>query len=70
VGNDLVYNTLEGCNSCLFVYGQTGTGKTYTMTGNASSPGLVQKSLHLLWKRLSNDPTIEHFTMKTTYLEI
>lgn len=31
----MIENGLEGYNSCLFVYGQTGTGKTYTMTGNS-----------------------------------
>ena len=27
----IVKNVLSGNNACLFVYGQTGTGKTYTM---------------------------------------
>jgi Tfp pilus assembly pilus retraction ATPase PilT len=27
----ILENVLEGCNGALFVYGQTGTGKTYTM---------------------------------------
>jgi len=70
VGRELAYNTIEGYNSCLLVYGQTGTGKTYTMTGNSTSSGLVQKTLNLLWNQLSSDPNIEHFTIRSTYLEI
>ena len=27
----ILEHVLEGCNGALFVYGQTGTGKTYTM---------------------------------------
>lgn len=30
----IVEEVLEGFNCCIFAYGQTGTGKTYTMQGN------------------------------------
>ena len=29
-----VQTSLEGYNCCIFAYGQTGAGKTYTMQGN------------------------------------
>ncbi|KAI6177737.1 Kinesin motor domain-containing protein [Aphelenchoides bicaudatus] len=35
-GYDLVENMIKGVNSLLFTYGVTGSGKTYTMTGNAN----------------------------------
>jgi len=39
----------EGHHTCLFAIGQTGTGKTYTLIGNAESPGLLPWALrHLL----------------------
>jgi hypothetical protein len=31
-----VRGALEGCNGTIFAYGQTGTGKTYTMLGTAA----------------------------------
>jgi len=31
---DLVENVLQGFNGTIFAYGQTGTGKTFTMQGN------------------------------------
>lgn len=31
---DLIENLVRGKNSLLFTYGVTGSGKTYTMTGN------------------------------------
>ena len=32
-----VENVLEGFNCTIFAYGQTGTGKTYTMSGDSLS---------------------------------
>lgn len=34
----IVDKVLEGYNGTILAYGQTGTGKTYTMSGNAESP--------------------------------
>ena len=34
---DLISRVLEGYNGTIFAYGQTSSGKTYTMTGNDSS---------------------------------
>ena len=36
VGREIVYNALEGRNGSLFAYGQTSSGKTYTMQGSSS----------------------------------
>ena len=33
-GKNVVDSVLEGWNVTIFAYGQTGTGKTYTMVGN------------------------------------
>ncbi len=35
-GIPMVDNCISGYNSALFVYGQTGAGKTYTMMGDLS----------------------------------
>lgn len=32
---------LSGINCCIFAYGATGTGKTFTMLGNENNPGLI-----------------------------
>jgi DNA replication protein DnaC len=32
----VVLSSLEGISGTVFVYGQTGTGKTYTMMGNSN----------------------------------
>ena len=35
----MVDNCISGYNSSIFVYGQTGAGKTFTMMGDLSSGG-------------------------------
>jgi kinesin family protein 3/17 len=43
VARPIVENVLEGYNGTIFAYGQTGTGKTFTMEGNRSVPELKGK---------------------------
>ena len=37
----LVPSVIGGYNACVFAYGTTGSGKTYTMTGTLESPGIM-----------------------------
>jgi kinesin family protein 3/17 len=63
---------LKGYNSTIIAYGQTGTGKTYTMHGftfNASSPdrGIIPRSLHSIFSHiesLSNQTTFMVYDVK------
>ena len=50
VARPIVENVLEGYNGTIFAYGQTGTGKTFTMEGNRSVPELkgARKNYSLL----------------------
>lgn len=38
---DLVQAVLDGFNGTIFAYGQTGTGKTYTMQGNSLNSEII-----------------------------
>lgn len=38
--SSMVKATVRGYNTTIFAYGCTGSGKSYTMTGNSSAPGL------------------------------
>ena len=35
IGADVLKSFIEGYNTCILCYGQTGTGKTFTMMGNS-----------------------------------
>ena len=38
LGVEVVKATFDGYNSCVFAYGQTGAGKSYTMSGYGVRP--------------------------------
>ena len=45
--SELVQSSLDGYSVCVMAYGQTGAGKTHTMTGGGSpeAKGLVPRTL-------------------------
>jgi len=48
----LVDGVLSGRNGCVFCYGATGSGKTYTMTGGLEAPGVMVLAMRDLFGRL------------------
>ena len=44
---ELVEDVIKGYNACIFAYGATGSGKTFTMLGNPRNKGLNQRSLEV-----------------------
>ena len=53
-------DVLNGKNGLLFTYGVTGSGKTYTMSGNQSEFGLLQRSLDTLFNSISFQQAKKH----------
>ena len=45
----VVVSVLDGYNVCIFAYGQTGTGKTFTMEGSVSNRGVNYRTLEELF---------------------
>ena len=43
--SDLVDSVVHGYNATIFAYGATGSGKTFSMSGDDSSPGIVPRSI-------------------------
>jgi hypothetical protein len=41
----LVQATIRGYNTTAFAYGSTGSGKSFTMTGNSHSPGIIPRAI-------------------------
>ncbi|CAN6450848.1 unnamed protein product [Victoria cruziana] len=50
----LVVSVLDGYNVCIFAYGQTGTGKTFTMEGTEQNRGVNYRTLQELF-RIANE---------------
>jgi len=54
----VVKGILNGYNGTIFAYGQTGTGKTYTMLGSPESErkkGIIPRSLEEIFNLIKND---------------
>lgn len=73
LGQNLLANAIDGYNSCLFAYGQTGAGKSWSITGDRSqqeSRGLLPRISEGLVDSLSTDANTKEFQILCTYLEI
>ncbi|KAK1277874.1 Kinesin-3 [Acorus gramineus] len=49
----ILKSSLDGHNVCIFAYGQTGTGKTFTMEGTKDRPGIVPRAIEELFQHLT-----------------
>ncbi|XP_015342131.1 kinesin-like protein KIFC2 isoform X6 [Marmota marmota marmota] len=47
-----VLSCLQGHSVCIFTYGQTGTGKTYSMEGPPEDPGIAPRALQSLFREM------------------
>lgn len=60
---------LNGINVSIFAYGQTSTGKTYTMKGDNINNGIIPLSIKNIFTRLQEASIIKH-SIKVSYAEI
>lgn len=54
----IVDNVLEGYNGTIFAYGQTGTGKTHTMSGletPENERGIMPRAFAAIFKSIEGD---------------
>jgi centromeric protein E len=61
---------INGINLSVFAYGQTSTGKTFTMNGSEKNPGIIPLTIEEIFKLLGEDNTISKFILKASYLEL
>eukprot|EP00996_Jenningsia_fusiforme_P001608 NODE_247_length_2605_cov_26.489045_g225_i0.p1 GENE.NODE_247_length_2605_cov_26.489045_g225_i0~~NODE_247_length_2605_cov_26.489045_g225_i0.p1 ORF type:complete len:756 (+),score=195.90 NODE_247_length_2605_cov_26.489045_g225_i0:151-2418(+) len=62
--------SLDGFNICMFAYGQTGAGKSYTVQGDSSGPGLLALSLEKLFEDAKERSETESVTIELAVFEI
>ncbi|XP_051913806.1 kinesin-like protein KIF3B [Hippocampus zosterae] len=68
----LVDSVLQGFNGTIFAYGQTGTGKTYTMEGVRNDPerrGVIPNSFDHIFTHISRSQN-QQYLVRASYLEI
>lgn len=68
----LVDSVLEGYNGTIFAYGQTGTGKTFTMEGVRTDPilrGVIPNSFEHIFTHIARTEN-QQYLVRASYLEI
>ncbi|XP_075888977.1 kinesin-like protein KIF3A isoform X1 [Nelusetta ayraudi] len=69
----IIDSVLEGYNGTIFAYGQTGTGKTYTMEGVRAVPelrGIIPNSFAHIFGHIAKAEDDTRFLVRVSYLEI
>ncbi|KAH8073872.1 hypothetical protein JL721_2418 [Aureococcus anophagefferens] len=70
VAAPIVKLAVEGFNGTVFAYGQTSSGKTWSMIGNDENPGIMPQSIRGLFEDLGNREGIKEFLVRVSYMEI
>lgn len=71
-GYAIVESVMDGYNGTIFAYGQTGTGKTFTMVGPETNPelfGVIPRTFEHIFKNI-NSTGSKKFLVRASYLEI
>jgi len=70
-------DALNGFNATIFAYGQSGSGKTYSLFGPepldkapSDQLGVIPSSLAWIFKQLEDDTTNKFFEVKLSFLEV
>lgn len=67
----IVAGVLEGFNGTVFAYGQTGTGKTYTMDGKKGDErGIMPRAFEHIFDYIEANQDSHQFMITVTYVEI
>ncbi|XP_061602756.1 kinesin-like protein KIF3B [Cololabis saira] len=69
----LIDSVLAGFNGTIFAYGQTGTGKTYTMQGAWRDPekrGVIPNAFDHIFTHISRSQSDRQYLVRASYLEI
>lgn len=67
---DLLDSVLNGFNATVFAYGATGCGKTHTISGTESDPGIIVRTMDELFRRIEECADEKKITVQLAYMEI
>ncbi|XP_069038376.1 centromere-associated protein E isoform X6 [Lepisosteus oculatus] len=69
VAKPLVISAIKGYNGTIFAYGQTSSGKTFTMMGSNESLGVIPLAIHDIFETIAQSQNME-FLLRVSYMEI
>ncbi|RDB19175.1 Kinesin-like protein KIN-7L, partial [Hypsizygus marmoreus] len=69
VARSHVHAAMDGFNAVIFAYGQTASGKTFTLTGDDTEPGIIPRAMRDVFAVIRRTPGREYL-LRCSYLEI
>lgn len=66
----LIDSVLDGFNATVFAYGATGCGKTHTISGTESDPGIIFLTMQDLYQRIEAMKENKVVELSVTFLEV
>jgi centromeric protein E len=66
---NLLLQSIQGFHGSVFTYGQTSSGKTFTMAGNDQQPGIIPQAIAFSFDLINMFPERE-FLFRISYLEV
>ncbi|KAI0352912.1 kinesin-domain-containing protein [Trametes cingulata] len=66
----LLNNLLDGYNATIFAYGATGCGKTHTISGTDTDPGIIYLTMADLFQEIEDRREDHNIDVAVTFLEI
>ncbi|ALC39330.1 cmet, partial [Drosophila busckii] len=69
MASHIVEACIKGFNGTIFAYGQTSSGKTYTMMGDERNPGVMVLAVKEIFKQIAKQ-TDRDFLLRVGYIEI
>ncbi|XP_037684487.1 kinesin-like protein KIF1B isoform X7 [Choloepus didactylus] len=73
IGKEMLLHAFEGYNVCIFAYGQTGAGKSYTMMGKqeGGQAGIIPQLCEELFEKINDNCNEEmSYSVEVSYMEI
>ncbi|XP_078695787.1 kinesin-like protein KIF1A isoform X36 [Branchiostoma floridae x Branchiostoma belcheri] len=74
IGEEMLQHAFEGYNVCIFAYGQTGAGKSYTMMGKPEprdQQGIIPQLCEELFDKIKTQESKDlQFSVEVSYMEI
>ncbi|XP_070289306.1 centromere-associated protein E isoform X2 [Myotis yumanensis] len=65
----IIDSAIQGYNGTIFAYGQTASGKTFTMMGSGDYLGVIPRAIHDIFHKIEKFPDRE-FLLRVSYMEI